>query len=337
MAHKYLLAAADEYAHPPGPELNFNESVYVNAFDQETGVGGWMRLGNRVNEGYAELSAVFYLPDGRIAAQFARPRIADNNGFDAGGLRFDVIEPLRQLRARYDGELMLVERPDDLRHPAGLFASAPRVQASVDWLLQTISPQQGGLPISDHQQTMYGRDFSLGHFNQHVRASGHVRIGHQAWAFSPGWGWRDHSWGPRWWTNIVWYRLLLCAFPDGRGFMIHKIADDINRARRSGVLLVDGIYHEIADFDLTVDWTDAKDPARLRVTVVTEDGVRAVIHGEILSLAPLRNKREEHGRTLLSRIAEGHTRFTWDGVVGHGMTEFIERVSEDGGLAGYPL
>jgi len=333
----FRLVAEDEFAHAPGPEINFNESVYVNAFDQASGMGGWMRLGNRVNERYAELSVVFYLPDGRIAAQFGRPGIADNCGFDAGGLKFEVVEPMHSLRARYDGPLMLVENPDDLRSPAKLFESAPRLEASIDWKLETVSPLHGGLPLSADQPTMYGRDFSLGHFNQHVRASGHVKIGALEWDFAPGWGWRDHSWGPRWWTNIVWYRLLLCAFPDGRGFMIHKIADDSNRARRSGVLLVDGAYHEIADFDLTVDWTEARDPARLRVTVITEDGLRAVIHGEILSLAPLRNRREENGRSLLSRIAEGHTRFTWDGVVGHGMTEFIERVGKDGGLAGYPL
>jgi len=337
MANRYTLSPQDEFAHPPGPERNFNESVYVNAFDEATGMGGWMRLGNRVNEGYAELSAVFYLPDGRIAAQFARPAISANTDFDAGGLRFDVVEPLRSLRARYSGPLMLVENPDDLRSPAGLFATAPRLHADIDWMLQTISPQQGGLPLDDAQPTMYGRDFSLGHFNQHARITGHVKIGDQTWDFAPGWGWRDHSWGPRWWTNIVWYRLLLCAFPDGSGFMIHKIADAGNHARRSGVLLVDGAYHEIADFDLTIDWTAARDPIALRVTVITESGLRAVIHGEILSLAPLRNRREEHGATLLSRIAEGHTRFIWDGRVGHGMTEFIERVAGDGSYAGYPL
>ena len=57
----------------------------------------------------------------------------------------------------------------------------------------------------------------------------------------------------------------------------------------------------------------------------------------MLSLAPLRNKREENGRMLLSRIAEGHVRWEWDGVIGHGMAEYIERVGEDGALAGYPL
>jgi len=50
----------------------------------------------------------------------------------------------------------------------------------------------------------------------------------------------------------------------------------------------------------------------------------------------LRNRRRADGETLISRIAEGHSRFTWDGKAGFGMTEYIERI-EDGKLAGYPL
>ena len=32
-----------------------------------------------------------------------------------------------------------------------------------------------------------------------------------------------------------------------------------------------------------------------------------------MTLAPLRNRRKADGRTLVSRIAEGFTRFHWDG------------------------
>ncbi|PTD19975.1 DUF7064 domain-containing protein [Sphingomonas fennica] len=332
----FRLDPADEYPHPAGPEPNFNESVYVNAFDDGTGIGGWMRLGNRVNEGRAELSVCLYLPDGRIAVQFARPRIAGNDAFDAGGLRFDVVEPMRRLDAHYAGEVMIVTDPDDLREPQRLFTSAPRFPCTVEWQLETISPQHGGEPVRDDVPTMYGRDFSLGHFNQHTRATGHITIGGERFAIS-GHGWRDHSWGPRWWTNIVWYRLFLAAFPDGRGLMIHRIADESGRTRRSGVLLVDGAYHEITDFDAITEWDANRDPAAARIVVRTETGLTADIRVEVLSMAPLRNRREEGGRTLLSRIAEGHSRFTWDGVTGYGMTEYIERVAEDGSLAGYPL
>lgn len=332
----FRLSTQDEYPHPAGPEPNFNESVYANAFDDTTGIGGWVRLGNRVNEGRAELAVCLYLPDGRIAARFARPRIDNNDRFDAGGLSFEVIEPMARLAARYEGEVAIVTNPDDLRTPDRFFAEAERLPCKLEWTLDTISPQHGGEPVRDDVQTMYGRDFSLGHYNQHIRTTGHITVGDAHFPIS-GHGWRDHSWGPRWWTNIVWYRLFLAAFPDGRGFMIHRIADESGRARRSGVLLMDGRYHEITDFDAITDWTDQRDPGAVRIVVRTETGLTAEIRGEVLSLAPLRNRRTENGRELLSRIAEGHTRFTWDGVVGYGMTEYIERVAEDGGLAGYPL
>lgn len=337
MAHRYILKPEDEFPHAPTAEINFNESVYVNAFDDATGMGGWMRLGNRVNEGRAELSVVLYLPDGRIAIQVKRPKITHNEAFDAGGLRFDTVEPMRRIDAIYEGDVFLIDDPNVLRDPAKFFETAPKAPCSVRWEMETISPQHGGEPLTANQPTMYGRDFSLGHFNQHVRARGHVRVGDQEWTFAPGHGWRDHSWGPRWWTNIVWYRLLLAAFPDGRGFMIHKIADDTNHARRSGVLLIDGAYHEIADFECMTEWSADKDPARIHVRVICEDGRRAEIRGDVLSLAPLRNRREENGQTLLSRIAEGHVRWEWDCIVGHGMAEYIERVGADGSLAGYPL
>jgi hypothetical protein len=33
-----------------------NESMYFNFFDRERGIGGFVRLGNRANEGRAEMT-----------------------------------------------------------------------------------------------------------------------------------------------------------------------------------------------------------------------------------------------------------------------------------------
>ena len=104
----FRLDAQDEYPHRPDGSAHFNESVFLGTASFEVAVGGWMRLGNRVGEGHAELSVCLYLPDGRIACQFARPPIDSNENFDAGGLRYDVLAPLRQVRMRYDGEVMLL-------------------------------------------------------------------------------------------------------------------------------------------------------------------------------------------------------------------------------------
>ncbi len=50
------LDPADEYMHELGPESNFNESMYINCFDPVNNVGGWFRMGNRANEGTAEMT-----------------------------------------------------------------------------------------------------------------------------------------------------------------------------------------------------------------------------------------------------------------------------------------
>src|ERR1700733_10754338 len=116
----YIIAPADEGMHAPDASPNFNESVYVS-FTDPAGIAGWMRLGNRPNEGYAELSVCLYLPDGRIACQFQRPKIADNSRFDAGGLAYRVDEPFHRVSMSYQGELLLLDDPAALRDPARMF------------------------------------------------------------------------------------------------------------------------------------------------------------------------------------------------------------------------
>ena len=81
------LDPADEYLHSLEEASNFNESMYFNVYDPEVGLGGFFRLGNRANEGYAEMTTCLYLPDGRVAFMFDRPRIEHNDAFDAGGFK----------------------------------------------------------------------------------------------------------------------------------------------------------------------------------------------------------------------------------------------------------
>ena len=72
------LDPADEYNHPPEAVSNFNESAYYNIYDPSQGVGGWIRIGNRVNEGHAEVSVCLYLPDGKVGFMFRRTAISSN-------------------------------------------------------------------------------------------------------------------------------------------------------------------------------------------------------------------------------------------------------------------
>jgi hypothetical protein len=331
------LDPRDEYPHAPDDAVNFNESVYVNAFDSALRMGGWMRLGNRVNEGRAELSVCLYLPDGRVACQFGRPEIVTNDAFDAGGLRYTVSDPFRRLEIRYEGELLLLDDPSALRDPAAALATAPRVPGLVQWELRGVSPAHGGEPTSAEAaaDTLYGPDFSRGHFNQHVAASGSIRVGDEHWEID-GLGWRDHSWGPRYWQAIWAYRLFLGNLGEDRGFMLLKNLDETGASRRLGVLLVDGAYEEVLDLDVITEWSPLRDPLGATISVRTARR-QEVIRSRVLTLAPLRNRRKVDGQILVSRVAEGFTEYCWGERVGYGMTEYIERLGEDGEPVGYPL
>jgi len=50
------LEPADEWMHENTGEPNFNESMYFNFFDAGQRRGGFLRIGNRPNEGHAEMT-----------------------------------------------------------------------------------------------------------------------------------------------------------------------------------------------------------------------------------------------------------------------------------------
>ena len=332
------LEPRDEYPHEPDAVSNFNESVYVNGFDPAQRVGGWLRLGNRVNEGYAELSVCLYLPDGRVACQFGRPQISHNEAFAAGGLRYEVDEPFQRLEVSYDGELLLLDDPSQLRDPGTLFQTAPRLQGGVSWDVSAISPTHGGEPISEAgvARMFYGHQFSRGHFNQHIAVKGMMRVGDEQWELD-AFGWRDHSWGPRFWQAIWAYRLFIGSLGPDRGLMLLKNMHETGGSSRRGVLLVDGAYEEVLDLDVVTDWSPERDPTGATITVWTAER-KEVIRTRVLTMTPLRNRRRtEDGALLVSRVAEGFTEFTWGDHVGYGMTEYIERLDDDGQPVGYPL
>ncbi len=94
---KLRLEPADEYMHDTLGAANFNESMYFNFYDPGQKIGGFVRIGNRPNERYAEQTTCVYLPDGRVGFMFQRPEISNNERFHAGGCSFDVVTPFEEL------------------------------------------------------------------------------------------------------------------------------------------------------------------------------------------------------------------------------------------------
>jgi hypothetical protein len=323
-----VLLPEDEYTHEPDEAGNYNESMYLNAFDAEREVGGWFRLGNRVNEGHAEMSVCVYLPGGRIGFAYARPPIETNDKMDAGGLSIEVVTPFEHLEVRYRGKVCLLDEPRQMADPRVAFKENPWVECEVDLTYRGVSPMYGGKPQYEDGTEIEidaERSFAKAHYEQHCAVSGTIRVGDETIEVD-GLGLRDKSWGPRHWQAIDWYRWLPLTFSPEFAMMISIVA-----GRPGGMVLVGDEYHLIRNCTIETDWDDDQYQTGMRCTVETDERTYEVT-GTVLSLIPLRNRRKTpDGETVATRITEAMTRYECDGHRGIGMSEYLDQVDPETG------
>jgi hypothetical protein len=326
------LDPEDEYMHELESAENFNESMYFNVYDPKVDVGAWFRLGNRANEGYAEMTSCIYLPSekkgsetkGMVAFMYGRPHIDSNDAFDAGGMRFQVVEPFKELRVTYEGKVAVLEDPLAMADPRTAFGEAPHVDCEVDLTYRGLSPMMGGeLELEPGDKVPETMQFAKGHYEQHVGAKGSIVVGADRFDID-GYGLRDHSWGPRSWQAPYWYRWLTCNAGPNDGFMVSIVAGRDGKIRRTGVLFENDAYTPILDAQLSTEWSESYNQERLRCVARTPRG-EIEITGEVKSFIPLRNRRE--GK--VTRIGEGLTTYTWEGKTGYGLSEYLDQI-EDG-------
>ncbi|MHB1486338.1 MAG: DUF7064 domain-containing protein [Acidimicrobiales bacterium] len=143
---------------------------------------------------------------------------------------------------------------------------------------------------------------------------------------------RDHSWGPRYWQAPWYYRWLTANFGPEFGFMGSRVAHREGPGTRGGFVWEDGHLHLCRDFEISTTW-DGPDRYHRLIEATLGSGARQwSISGEVMSLIPLRNRREGQ----MTRISEGLTRWRMaDGRVGYGLSEYLDQIvdSKPVGLA----
>jgi hypothetical protein len=319
------LEPQDEYMHELGPEPNFNESMYFNVYDPASKVGGFFRLGNRANERMAEMTTCLYLPDGRVAFMYKRPEIENNDAFDAGGMRFEVVTPFEELKVSYDGKVVLLEDPKQMADPKKAFTENPYAEASVALTYTRVSDMFGGEPDTPHEAP--GEEFAKGHYEQLIHGVGSIRVGDEEWAVD-GYGLRDHSWGPRYWQAPWYYRWLTANFGADVGFMASRVAKRDGPGTRGGFVWDDGKLHLCHHAEVSTTWA-GEDSYHDEIEGLLRSGDREwKFTGKAFSLIPLRNRRNDpDGNLLVTRISEGMTEWRLeDGRVGYGLSEYLDQI-----------
>ena len=323
----------DDYMHEPESASNFNESRYYNWFDHTAGTGGWVRMGNRVNEGYAELTVCLYLPDGSVGFMFKRPKIETNAEHNAGGLRFEVLKPYEEHRVTFDGKVCVLTNPREMSEPREAFTQNPHVPCTIDLHLKNVGPAQGGEPEWEEGEQKPDLDpekmFARGHTEQHMRSVGTVTVGDQTFDITDGLGLRDHSWGPRYWQNIWWYRWLTVNLGEDLGFAVTIAGDEAGQQGAHGFLYdkqrySDDRWVQVRNAELTSDYDADWFPQKNRIIVTTDDHTYEVT-GDVWSNIPLRNRRDD----MVTRITEGMTKWHYEGIEGAGLSEYLDQIIDD--------
>jgi hypothetical protein len=322
------LVPEDDYMHPLEAAENFNESMYFNVFDRSRKIGGWFRLANRPNEGRGEMSCCVYLPDGRIGFMFRRPERHDNDAFDGGGMKFTVVEPHKRLNLTYRGKLCVLSNPQEMSDPAQAFKSNPVVAAEIDLEFEGVSPMFGGEPVNEDGSAIEqdaANSFARGHTEQHTRGTGRIRVGDESYEIN-GLGLRDHSWGPRYWQAIHWYRWLPMNFSEDFAMMVSITCRPDEAPRAGGMVLTGGEYVMIRDARIETDYDDDQCQETFKVWAKTDEREYDVT-GKVMSLIPLRNRRRSpEGEDLMTRITEGMTEYRCEDQVGYGLSEYLDQI-----------
>jgi hypothetical protein len=316
------ITAQDDYTHPLGPEENFNESMYFNAFDQKARAGGFLRIGNRANEGYAEVTLCLYLPGGEVLFNYLRPQIENNDAMGAGGMRFEVLQPLVRHRTTFDGAAVFLTDATQMADPGRAFRDNPHKRVKVDLLHEAIGPVYGGTS-NERPDESPDQSFGRAHYEQHMRAKGAIEVDGETIAID-GTGLRDHSWGPRYWQAIHSYRWLTCAFGDDLGIMVSEITREQGGPRaQNGVVVRGEALERITSVDLDSEFAPGT-PFHRRMTaqLALANGERLTLTGEVKSFIPLRNRRAG----MVTHIGEAMTEYRLGDRVAYGISEYLDQV-----------
>ena len=308
------ISPEDDYTHELGPEAKFNESVYFNFFDRQQNRGGFVRIGNRANEGYAEVTVIVWNPDGSAYFNYAKPDISDNDSWNAGGLSIDVQEPGERVRTVYIGEPLFMSDPEEMKDRGKAFKSNPRRPIKIDLVHTAVGPLYGHVG-----QAGDGNEFARSHTEQHMSITGTLTFADDAPISFSGWGLRDHSWGPRFWQATPSYRWVTGNFGDDLGMVLTTNGDGVGR----GLFQQGSELLRMKSAVLTTEYlADTRYHSRLSADIVMQDGARRTLTGRVMGYIPLRNRRSGEN----THVGEGMTEYTLDdGRVGYGLSEYLDQ------------
>ncbi|HEB90578.1 MAG TPA: hypothetical protein ENI85_13485 [Deltaproteobacteria bacterium] len=316
-----ILDARHDRMHPVEGESAWSESYYFNGYDPHEDVGLYTRIGIRPNEGTMDVMLASWQPGNRLA--FARAvREQDEmceSPLEVGGVRYACLEEGRRWRLTADCDARLyslgTREQADTRLVLDLEFEALMPMVGVDGQ----GAQGSGASAATGQATGKGHLEQAGRWSGWIEADGkRLTLGEQAR------GNRDKSWGPRRWGGPKMWRWFSINISDDIHFGGIRIGTDAGDLHR-GWVWRDGELTSLVEWRIRTETrADGITQKTCFVTAVDKRGREHVLRGDVLRVFP---GGARAGRTVVN---EGLTRWTLDGMTGHGIAEYLHQFDDEG-------
>lgn len=193
------LAPEREDIRRTQPEIPFwSENMLFAVYDPLADVGFWLHLGTVPNDWtmWHEMNYAFLPGDEGVLSMWSYHRTDPALQPAGAGMRFECIEPFHRWKVTFDGFGL---RTSNAEMEAGLARVGDNRRFVVDLDIEYVTPawdMHTAANAETGRGSMHDQGWAREHYEQLYRARGTVIVGGAPIAFD-GYGWRDHSQGPR--------------------------------------------------------------------------------------------------------------------------------------------
>ena len=306
-----ILDPGHDLAHPVEGDSAWSESYYFNCFDPASDCGFFTRVGVRPNEGTIDVGLSVWVPGGGIAhVRHVVPtdRMVDSD-LQVGPVRYRMVEAGKRWNLTADG--------DSTAGPLGM-----------DVTFEALTPLVGadgqrseGSGASGETRKMVGK----GHLEQAGRWTGTIRVGESDVSLGAGArGNRDKSWGPRRWGAPRMWRWFSVNIDDDTHFGGIRIGTESGDLHR-GWAWTGGHLASIREWEVKSELEEDGVTHRVsHVTAIDKEGGRHELEGRMLRVEP--GPRGLRARSTI--VNEGLARWTYQGRVGYGISEYLHQLDD---------
>jgi hypothetical protein len=312
-----ILDESHDFAHPVDGDQAWSESYYFNCYDPATDAGFFTRCGIRPNDGTMDIGMSIWVPGGGLARMggVKEQHVMVDDDLEVASVRYERLAPLKQWRIKLDG-------------PAYIDGGTKPVKGDV--VFDALTPAMGGdgqnQEAADPTSAQTRLSVGKGHLEQAGRWSGWIEIdGTRHTLGQQARGNRDKSWGPRRWGGPKHWRWFSINIDDDTHFGGIRIGTDAGDLHR-GWAWTNGEHASIAEWKVRTDLEDDGVTHKVsHVTAVDKRGREHELRADLLRVDP-GNAGIRPNATIVN---EGLAKWTYEGRVGYGISEYLHQLDEN--------